>query len=55
MLQSREQNSGVQRAWKANAEFWDERRAEGNDFINEESNIITGSAQPSRQSLAKSM
>src|SRR5690349_8077827 len=34
MLQSQEQNSQVQRAWNANAEFWDERMAEGNDFFN---------------------
>ena len=34
MLQSQEQNSHVQRAWYANAEFWDERMAEGNDFFN---------------------
>ena len=28
-----EQNSNVQRAWNANAEFWDERMGEGNDFF----------------------
>jgi 2-polyprenyl-3-methyl-5-hydroxy-6-metoxy-1,4-benzoquinol methylase len=27
-------NSHVQRAWNTNAEFWDERMAEGNDFFN---------------------
>jgi len=34
MLPSQEQNSQVRRAWNANAEFWDERMAEGNDFFN---------------------
>lgn len=34
MQQSQEQNSHVQRAWNTNAEFWDERMAEGNDFLN---------------------
>jgi 2-polyprenyl-3-methyl-5-hydroxy-6-metoxy-1,4-benzoquinol methylase len=34
MLQSEEQNSHAQNAWNANAEFWDERMAEGNDFFN---------------------
>ena len=34
MLHSQEQNSQVQRAWNANAAFWDERMAEGNDFFN---------------------
>jgi 2-polyprenyl-3-methyl-5-hydroxy-6-metoxy-1,4-benzoquinol methylase len=34
MPQSQQQNSHVQRAWNANAEFWDERMAEGNDFFN---------------------
>ena len=34
MRKSQEQNSHVQRAWNANAEFWDERMAEGNDFLN---------------------
>jgi 2-polyprenyl-3-methyl-5-hydroxy-6-metoxy-1,4-benzoquinol methylase len=29
-----EHNSHVQRAWNTNAEFWDERMAEGNDFFN---------------------
>lgn len=29
-----EQNLHVQRAWNTNAEFWDERMAEGNDFFN---------------------
>ena len=33
-LHSQDQNSHVQRAWNANAEFWDERMAEGNDFFN---------------------
>jgi len=34
MLPIQEQNSHVQRAWNANAEFWDGRMAEGNDFLN---------------------
>jgi 2-polyprenyl-3-methyl-5-hydroxy-6-metoxy-1,4-benzoquinol methylase len=34
MRQSQEQNSHVQLAWNTNAEFWDERMAEGNDFLN---------------------
>ena len=34
MKHTPEQNSHVQRAWNANAEFWDERMAEGNDFLN---------------------
>ena len=34
MLQSQEQNSNVPRAWNANAGFWDERMAEGNEFFN---------------------
>lgn len=34
MLPSQKQNSNVQRAWNANAEFWDERMAEGNEFFN---------------------
>jgi 2-polyprenyl-3-methyl-5-hydroxy-6-metoxy-1,4-benzoquinol methylase len=34
MPQSQVQNSHVLRAWNANAEFWDERMAEGNDFLN---------------------
>jgi 2-polyprenyl-3-methyl-5-hydroxy-6-metoxy-1,4-benzoquinol methylase len=34
MLQSAEQNAHTQRAWNANAEFWDERMAEGNEFFN---------------------
>ena len=34
MSHSQEQNAQVQRAWNANAEFWDERMAEGNDFFN---------------------
>ena len=29
-----DQNAHVQRAWNTNAEFWDERMAEGNDFFN---------------------
>ena len=33
MAQTHEHNSQVQRAWNANAEFWDERMAEGNDFF----------------------
>jgi hypothetical protein len=27
-------NAQAQRAWNANAEFWDERMAEGNEFFN---------------------
>ena len=34
MLRSSQENSDVQGAWNANAEFWDERMAEGNDFLN---------------------
>jgi 2-polyprenyl-3-methyl-5-hydroxy-6-metoxy-1,4-benzoquinol methylase len=34
MLQGEDQNSQTQFAWNANAEFWDERMAEGNDFFN---------------------
>jgi 2-polyprenyl-3-methyl-5-hydroxy-6-metoxy-1,4-benzoquinol methylase len=34
MVHGPEQNSDVQRAWNANAEFWDERMADGNDFLN---------------------
>ena len=34
MPQAHEHNSQVQRAWNANAAFWDERMAEGNDFFN---------------------
>ncbi len=34
MQQSEDQNSYAQRAWETNAEFWDERMAEGNDFFN---------------------
>lgn len=34
MLPIQEQNSHVHRAWNANAEFWDDRMAEGNDFLN---------------------
>jgi 2-polyprenyl-3-methyl-5-hydroxy-6-metoxy-1,4-benzoquinol methylase len=34
MLPSEEQNLHTQRAWNTNAEFWDERMAEGNDFFN---------------------
>jgi 2-polyprenyl-3-methyl-5-hydroxy-6-metoxy-1,4-benzoquinol methylase len=34
MLHGPEQNSDVQSAWNANAEFWDERMADGNDFLN---------------------
>jgi 2-polyprenyl-3-methyl-5-hydroxy-6-metoxy-1,4-benzoquinol methylase len=33
-LPDREENSGVQRAWNANAAFWDERMADGNEFFN---------------------
>jgi 2-polyprenyl-3-methyl-5-hydroxy-6-metoxy-1,4-benzoquinol methylase len=29
-----DENSHAQRAWNTNAEFWDERMAEGNDFFN---------------------
>src|SRR5215467_10445160 len=29
-----DENSEVKRAWNTNAEFWDERMAEGNDFFN---------------------
>jgi 2-polyprenyl-3-methyl-5-hydroxy-6-metoxy-1,4-benzoquinol methylase len=34
MSQDQEQNSDVQHAWNANAEFWNERMADGNDFLN---------------------
>ena len=34
MLPSDEQNSHAQSAWNANAGFWDDRMAEGNDFFN---------------------
>ncbi len=34
MLQSEEQNAHAHHAWNANAGFWDERMAEGNDFLN---------------------
>jgi 2-polyprenyl-3-methyl-5-hydroxy-6-metoxy-1,4-benzoquinol methylase len=29
-----DQNSDVQQAWNTNAKFWDERMADGNDFLN---------------------
>lgn len=34
MSRSEDENSQAQRAWNANAEFWDQRMAEGNDFFN---------------------
>jgi len=34
MPHNQEPGSSVQRAWNANAEFWDERMAEGNEFFN---------------------
>ena len=34
MSQNDDDNLHAQRAWNTNAEFWDERMAEGNDFFN---------------------
>jgi hypothetical protein len=34
MPQTKGENLNVQRAWNTNAEFWDQRMAEGNDFFN---------------------
>ena len=33
MTWSDDENSRVQEAWNTNAEFWDQRMAEGNDFF----------------------
>src|SRR5215472_295379 len=34
MSQNQDANSNVLQAWNTNAEFWDQRMAEGNDFFN---------------------
>jgi 2-polyprenyl-3-methyl-5-hydroxy-6-metoxy-1,4-benzoquinol methylase len=34
MSRDESENSHAQQAWNANAQFWDERMAEGNDFFN---------------------
>ncbi len=34
MSKTEDQNSQAQQAWNTNAEFWDQRMAEGNDFFN---------------------
>jgi len=34
MSQNEDENSHARRAWNTNADFWDERMAEGNDFFN---------------------
>ncbi len=34
MSQKEDENTNARRAWNTNAEFWDQRMVEGNDFFN---------------------